>query len=407
MEQLKILKNVALIGGGTAAAQVITALALVILTRIYTPHEFGFAAIFTSFLSICTVVGCLRYEQAILITDGSRSLQLLYSLCLKVLFFVCTIYLIFISALYLFNGGGSLGWVIFLLPFVAFFNGWLGITQQVELKVGDPKYIGIASVLRALVVVLAQVVFFFLNEHGLIVGQVMGILVVLAIMLARYPVVMRLKDFFSISDEEAKIAGRYVEYPKFNAPHAALSVISQGSAPVIISVFYSANYVGLFAIADRLINIPISLVSVAVRQVLTKSFAESSSGAVAFKTFIYSTSLMLSFGVVFSTVVYFFGVSALGIVLGDEWRGAGYVANGLALWMITLFASAPAAASLVAKGKTNMMLTAQYVDLFFKGLFCVFLYLVDLDFYTAVMIYGAASSVYGILIFVFALKGFK
>ncbi|WP_422911694.1 lipopolysaccharide biosynthesis protein [Pseudomonas sp. MAC6] len=59
------VRSVLVLVSGAAFAHVITALALPILTRLYTPADFSLLAVFSSLLSIFAVVACLRFDIAI------------------------------------------------------------------------------------------------------------------------------------------------------------------------------------------------------------------------------------------------------------------------------------------------------------------------------------------------------
>lgn len=59
------MKSVRTLIGGTMAAQVVAALALPILTRVYTPADFSLLAVYASLLTILGVAACLRFEIAI------------------------------------------------------------------------------------------------------------------------------------------------------------------------------------------------------------------------------------------------------------------------------------------------------------------------------------------------------
>lgn len=59
------VRSVGVLVGGTAFAQALMILVLPLLTRLYTPEDFGVLAVFTSILGIISVAACLRLEIAI------------------------------------------------------------------------------------------------------------------------------------------------------------------------------------------------------------------------------------------------------------------------------------------------------------------------------------------------------
>ena len=70
-------KGIAAISTGTAAGQVITLLATPVLSRIYSPSDYGAFASLLAFVAIASTAGSLRLESAVPIASDSDALQLL------------------------------------------------------------------------------------------------------------------------------------------------------------------------------------------------------------------------------------------------------------------------------------------------------------------------------------------
>jgi O-antigen/teichoic acid export membrane protein len=60
---------VSVLVGGTAGAQLITVLAAPLLTRLYSPEDFGLVAVCASLLALIGVISSRRYELAIPLPD--------------------------------------------------------------------------------------------------------------------------------------------------------------------------------------------------------------------------------------------------------------------------------------------------------------------------------------------------
>ena len=58
-------RNVLTLASGTAVAQLLLALAVPVLARLYTPAEYGVLAVYSSTLTVLVVAASLRYETAI------------------------------------------------------------------------------------------------------------------------------------------------------------------------------------------------------------------------------------------------------------------------------------------------------------------------------------------------------
>ena len=63
------LNNVLTLLAGTILAQIITVSVSPILTRLYTPEDFGVFALYTSIASILVIFGTCRYELAIVLPE--------------------------------------------------------------------------------------------------------------------------------------------------------------------------------------------------------------------------------------------------------------------------------------------------------------------------------------------------
>src|SRR5690625_1179760 len=74
----RFLRSVAYVGGGAAAAQLITVAFAPIITRLYGPEAFGVLALFTSLVAILTPVTSLAYVHAIALpSDDEDAIALL------------------------------------------------------------------------------------------------------------------------------------------------------------------------------------------------------------------------------------------------------------------------------------------------------------------------------------------
>jgi len=64
-------RGVSVLVGGTAGAQVLTVLAAPLLTRLYSPEDFGLLAVSASLLALIGVISSLRYELAIPLPEAN------------------------------------------------------------------------------------------------------------------------------------------------------------------------------------------------------------------------------------------------------------------------------------------------------------------------------------------------
>ena len=70
---MRTLKNISIIGSGTALAQGITAIAMPALTRLYAPEAFTDWAIFVSIAAIFSGVATMRFELAMVLPKDRKT----------------------------------------------------------------------------------------------------------------------------------------------------------------------------------------------------------------------------------------------------------------------------------------------------------------------------------------------
>ena len=98
--QSTFAKNVTMISVSTAFAQLLSALLSPLITRIYSPEEYGVLTLYSSILGLTVIIASLRYEWGILIADNDEKAINIVGLC----FFVLFIYvLILFTTIYFFK----------------------------------------------------------------------------------------------------------------------------------------------------------------------------------------------------------------------------------------------------------------------------------------------------------------
>lgn len=84
----KFFRSVILIAGGTAFGQAIIIISFPIISRLYSPEEYGILTTFTAVLGMLAVVGSLKYEWGIAIADDDDKAINVTALSFLVLFVV-------------------------------------------------------------------------------------------------------------------------------------------------------------------------------------------------------------------------------------------------------------------------------------------------------------------------------
>ncbi len=92
--QDRFLRNVITLMTGTTLAQVIGFITIPIITRLYSPEQFGSYQNFTTLISVIMVIACLRYEQAIVLPEQKKDAYHLFVLSLIMTFITSAVVLL-------------------------------------------------------------------------------------------------------------------------------------------------------------------------------------------------------------------------------------------------------------------------------------------------------------------------
>lgn len=343
------LRSIVTLLTGTTLAQAIPIAISPILTRIYTPEDFGVLALYLSITSIIAVIINARYELAIMLPKEDKdavniaALSILISSGISlVILFIVILYGKGISSLL---GNKQIYPWLFFIPFSVFltgiyqsFNYWSNRKQQY-------RRLAVNRVAQSVATAGTNIGIRAVKEGatGLILGDI----------IAKFVATMRLSitsvksekiNLSSISITRMKmLAKRYDQFPKVSIWSGLLNTTSIQLPIFILSSFFSSTIVGWYSLSHRVMSMPMSVLGRSVGQV----FFETSSKLkhedpiklqeITFKTY----KNMLIIGLIPISLVFSFGDFLFAFVFGPEWNIAGKYARILSVWLLLVFVSSP------------------------------------------------------------------
>lgn len=174
----KFIKSVSILASGTVGSQFITILVSPILTRLYTPEDFGLLAILHSILAVLGVIVVLRYELAIpLQSNLNESYQLATSCVLVVILMTIIssfILYVFFNELLTIKIDNNLFNVTWLIIIALLTIGFYKILNYLAIKKKDFKLISHIQLIQTLVSNSIQVFGFKLGFITLIIAPIIG-----------------------------------------------------------------------------------------------------------------------------------------------------------------------------------------------------------------------------------------
>jgi O-antigen/teichoic acid export membrane protein len=332
------LRDVVGLVTGAGAAYGIVAAASPILTRLYSPADFGQFQIYITVFSFLLIVAAWRFEVAVLLPKEDRGGVEVAVLGLTAVLVMCAATAIAWAGL---AAAGALhgrlevlarhGWI---LPAAVAGGGVTAVMMQWALREGDYRGVSIARITQSSTIAATQVVAAFTpaGGAGLAIGDAAGRLAGSATLLWRgwrsHGAIARQ---VRASDLRAMLV-RYWRFPVISSGSALLNTAGIVLPTWFLSAFGDAP-LGWFALIDRMIGAPSALVGLQISQVYAAKAAklahEDPRGLrVLFRDLMVRLALT---GALPFVALGLAGPWIFAFVFGEDWRPAGQYAQFLAL----------------------------------------------------------------------------
>lgn len=358
-------KSVGVLVGGTALGHGITAATLPILTRIYTPAEYGAYATFTAVVAIFSVAACLRYEIAIALPSENHEARSLLLIAL----WAClgTGILLLIGALLIrFYGMGYVGSLgredVLLIPVAIAFAGSLAALQNWMIRHGDFGGIARSRVVQSASAAIVQITLGVvgLSLSGLIYGYTASFLLAGSFLALRLDWQTYVAN--SVIPGSKSLLGtarKYLRFPQYSAPEALLNSAALQFPIVLVATLGGASEAGFIMLAMSVLQAPMSLIGSAIAQVFLSRAAEASrTGSLKILTLDTIDKLTRTgFGPIIGTA--FIASVVFPIVFGASWERSGQLILWMAPWFAVQFLTSPLSMILQITGRQGVALILQ------------------------------------------------
>ncbi|WP_166421191.1 oligosaccharide flippase family protein [Pseudoalteromonas sp. Z1A8] len=351
LRDIKFVRSIGILVGGTAFSQLLALIVLPLLTRIYTPEDFTILATYASLLAILTSIACLRFEIGIPIPEENESA--IY------LFFLSIISVIIISSLTFFIVAIGANWInsvtnnllngyLWLLPLGAFFSGSYNALQYWMTRDRAFSLIAKTRVKQALASSSVQLGAGWVGimPLGLLLGHLLsscaGIISLLNVFLKEFKS-LSFKFKFSKLIDTLKTYDRFPKYSTWEA----LTNSAGAQVPILIIATYALGpEAGFLMLAMRLISAPMTLVGRAVGQVYLAEAAQKYHKG-ELRLFTTKTIVMLAkVGFIPLLLACVTAPTLVPIVFGSGWERTGVLISWMAPWFFIQFITSPVSMSL-------------------------------------------------------------
>jgi O-antigen/teichoic acid export membrane protein len=365
-------RQVAVLAGGTAIAHLLTIGTLPLLTRLYTPEEFGVLGIFVAFLSIIGVVANWRYEIAIPLPQSDERAANLATVALAagltttiavgiLVFFVGS----HLAGMTKFAGVAEYLW---LLPFGIFFTAAYAVFQYWATRRKAFPRIARTRVEQAVGGVSTQLVAGFLGfgTIGLILGQVInngsGFI---GLAWRAYREDRALLPAVRLTEMKS-VALEYNRFPKFSVIESLANMSAVQVPLILIGSLAASTEVGFLMLGMRLMQAPVGLIGSSISQVFFSQAVDAHRRDELPELVTKSLSALLKTGVgplIFAGIV---APSIFGYIFGKEWQRAGELVAWMTPWFVLQFLAQPVSMTLHVTSRQPTALLLQLGGLFLR-----------------------------------------
>ncbi len=366
LEARAFLFNVSMLVLGSGISQLIVMAVAPVITRLYSPEEFGRFGAFLSIVSILSVITTGRYELGIMLPkdDGDAFnlavLSLLLCLGVGIILLIVPISISLLRHLHQnSNILTSLGELIWLISPAVTLSGLSGILRNWLNRKALYKKLATMSIVQSLSASIIQILLGMISVFGS-VGLVIGRLVgdtLFAIIGGKTgkPETGYLSQLHW--RELVLVARHYKKFPLFTMPSGLLNKINSELPSLLLYFFWGPAAAGYYALTVRVLNRPIGFVSTAVRDVFYREFTETRRKEGNSSRLLMKVSLtMLLFSLIPILIISIWAPSIIGWIFGSEWIEAGIYVRLLAPAIVAQFVVASTGLSMYTMGKQKLVL---------------------------------------------------
>ena len=358
------IANVVTLMSGSASAQLLLVASSPLITRLYSPDDMGLLACIVSLISISATGASGRYELAILLPAKDEEAINVTALAVGLCLVLSALALVLITLFYQLIIDGlnvrELGGWLYLVPLGTFLAGFYNVLTYLGLRHKEYHALAAASIYRSVVLAGLSILLGLLKlgANGLLISQLVSSLTA-SVRIASS--CLRLDGLVHIRFAELwRLARRYSDFPKYNLIGTVANDLSFHLVSLFILSAYSVATLGLYALVDRVLVAPMSIVGSAIGQVFIREASEEKRRTGSADLVFVSTLKRLMFaGVPIFAMLFVTADDLFATVFGESWRQAGQYTRILLPMFFLRFVVMPLTATYVVFEKQRGLLLWQ------------------------------------------------
>ena len=301
-------------------AQVILIITTPIITRLYSPTEFGEFTIFSNIAMILIPIINARYDLSIVNTKNDRSANILsqISFLISLLILLILIPIFAISAWLYPNFILDFIFIIIMLFLVSLTNIFTNYLNK-ERKY---KVLSLINVFRAGSMALLQIIFglLALGSLGLIIGFSLSYIAGITLGYKTF------KKHFNIVRDKEETKALFLENKNqlvYSTPSILLNSLSFSVVVFFIGILYTNTEVGIYGMAIRVLGIPVTIISLGLSKIFMQQANDYYIEHGNFRNLLLKfSSILVIVSIILYVPLYLFSEELVNILLGHSWVDA-------------------------------------------------------------------------------------
>ncbi|HDC5749596.1 TPA: type 8 capsular polysaccharide synthesis protein Cap8K [Staphylococcus aureus] len=301
-------------------AQVILIITTPIITRLYSPTEFGEFTIFSNIAMILIPIINARYDLLIVNTKNDRSANILsqISFLISLLILLLLIPIFAISAWLYPNFILDFIFIIIMLFLVSLTNIFTNYLNK-ERKY---KVLSLINVFRAGSMALLQIIFglLALGSLGLIIGFSLSYIAGITLGYKTF------KKHFNIVRDKEETKALFLENKNqlvYSTPSILLNSLSFSVVVFFIGILYTNTEVGIYGMAIRVLGIPVTIISLGLSKIFMQQANDYYIEHGNFRNLLLKfSSILVIVSIILYVPLYLFSEELVNILLGHSWVDA-------------------------------------------------------------------------------------
>lgn len=383
---------------GTIMGQGIIVISSPLLTRLFTPEEFGVFAVFAALVAIFGVAAGLRYERVVPLASTDEKAAAIVTVVLLASGLVAIILTGFVwligdwlaSRL---DADGLAHWLWLLPPSVLIWGGGLALShwfiRRHTYGVNALNRTAQFGTQAASQLAMGAVGW---GAPGLMVGYACGYVA----RFLHYFICLQRDDrrlLVSWRWEGLKAAAcEHWRYPAFSVPSGLLTSVAQLGPEIIVAMMFGPAVAGIYALAQRVVGLPIRMLSEAASQVFLGEIRGLERSALR-RLFLRTIMLFSSLGLLGMLPLLAFAPPLFRLVFGENWTETGVLVQLLVPLFFARFVDMPVSQLLDAlnRHRANFFITFAQIAVMIGAFFIA--YMIEASIFETVLMFSISQTV--------------